>query len=129
MGRAHLREHCDNSLRARRTGFYHGSELPVYLAPALLALPRPDAAGVVLCTLEPRACQTVHKKHNTRRYEHPSPAVLALSGWGYTDFHASANFAFWGFSEVALLIYGVLRSCFRYPKPSQLAPFINSRRG
>src|SRR5215208_7493751 len=35
VGRAHLREHCDNSLRARRTGFYHGSELPVYLAPAL----------------------------------------------------------------------------------------------
>jgi hypothetical protein len=30
----------------------------------------------------------------------PSSAVLALSGWGYTDFHASVNFAFWGFSEV-----------------------------
>jgi hypothetical protein len=28
----------------------------------------------------------------------PSPAILALSGWGYTDFHASVNFAFWGFS-------------------------------
>jgi hypothetical protein len=25
---------------------------------------------------------------------------LALSGWGYTDFHASMNFAFWAFSEV-----------------------------
>jgi hypothetical protein len=30
----------------------------------------------------------------------PSPAVLGLSGWGYTDFHASVNFAFWAFSEV-----------------------------
>src|SRR5215208_6153511 len=30
----------------------------------------------------------------------PSSASLALSGWGYTDFHASVNFAFWGFSEV-----------------------------
>ena len=38
----------------------------------------------------------------------PSLAVLALSGWGYTDFHASANFAFWGFSEVRIL--GFLRS-------------------
>ena len=33
---------------------------------------------------------------------------LALSGWGYTDFHASMNFAFWGFSEVCR--HGVLRS-------------------
>jgi hypothetical protein len=24
----------------------------------------------------------------------------ALSGWGYTDFHANMNFAFWAFSEV-----------------------------
>jgi hypothetical protein len=31
-----------------------------------------------------------------------------LSGWGYTDFHASVNFAFWGFCEVR--IHGVLRS-------------------
>jgi hypothetical protein len=30
------------------------------------------------------------------------PEPLALSGWGYTDFHASVNFAFWGFSEVRL---------------------------
>jgi hypothetical protein len=29
----------------------------------------------------------------------PSLAILALSGWGYTDFHASVNFAFWAFSE------------------------------
>jgi hypothetical protein len=35
--------------------------------------------------------------------EHP-----ALSGRGYTDFHASVNFAFWGFCEVR--IHGVLRS-------------------
>jgi hypothetical protein len=34
--------------------------------------------------------------------------VLALSGWGYTDFHASVNFTFWGFCEVR--IRGVLRS-------------------
>ena len=25
---------------------------------------------------------------------------ITLSGWGYTHFHASVNFAFWGFSEV-----------------------------
>src|SRR5215217_1702665 len=31
----------------------------------------------------------------------PSSASPGLSGWGYTDFHASVNFAFWGFSEVA----------------------------
>jgi hypothetical protein len=24
----------------------------------------------------------------------PSPAVLALSGWGYADFHAGVNFRF-----------------------------------
>jgi hypothetical protein len=27
---------------------------------------------------------------------------LAISGWGYTDFHASMNFAFWDFCEVRL---------------------------
>ena len=25
---------------------------------------------------------------------------ITLSGWGYTHFHASVNFAFWGFCEV-----------------------------
>jgi hypothetical protein len=30
----------------------------------------------------------------------PSPAVLALSGWGYADFHAAVNFAQTEFSEV-----------------------------
>jgi len=25
---------------------------------------------------------------------------ITLSGWGYTHFHASVNFAFWAFSEV-----------------------------
>src|SRR5215218_5556722 len=30
----------------------------------------------------------------------PLLGYRALSGWGYTDFHASVNFAFWGFSEV-----------------------------
>src|SRR5829696_9479603 len=34
--------------------------------------------------------------------------VPGLSGWGYTDFHASVNFAFWGFSEVRFK--GILRS-------------------
>src|SRR5215207_10941148 len=28
VGRAHLREHCDNSPRARLTGFYHGVGAP-----------------------------------------------------------------------------------------------------
>jgi len=27
---------------------------------------------------------------------------ITLSGWGYTAFHASVNFAFWAFSEVRL---------------------------
>jgi hypothetical protein len=35
---------------------------------------------------------------------------LVLSGWGYADFHASVNFAFWGFLEVGFPLYGVLRS-------------------
>jgi hypothetical protein len=30
----------------------------------------------------------------------PFLGYRALSGWGYTDFHASVNFAFWAFSEV-----------------------------
>jgi len=30
----------------------------------------------------------------------PSPAVLALSGWGYADFHVGVNFALTEFSEV-----------------------------
>jgi hypothetical protein len=32
----------------------------------------------------------------------PLLGYRALSGWGYADFHASVNFAFWGFSEVGL---------------------------
>ena len=32
-----------------------------------------------------------------------SVELLALSGWGYTDFHASMNFAFWAFSEVRVM--------------------------
>ena len=35
----------------------------------------------------------VHNKHNTRRYGHPSSGVPGLSGRGYADFHADANFA------------------------------------
>jgi hypothetical protein len=38
----------------------------------------------------------------------PSSASLALSGWGYTDFHASVNFAFIEFYEVRVL--GILRT-------------------
>jgi hypothetical protein len=30
----------------------------------------------------------------------PPSGAPGQSGWGYTDFHAGANFAFWGFSEV-----------------------------
>ena len=32
----------------------------------------------------------------------PLLAHRGLSGWGYTDFHASVNFAFWGFCEVRI---------------------------
>jgi len=46
----------------------------------------------------------------------PSPAVLALSGWGYTDCDASVNFAFWGFSEVGLT--GVLGSSAKTDAPN-----------
>jgi hypothetical protein len=35
---------------------------------------------------------------------------ITLSGWGYTDFNASVNSAFWAFSEVGFPLYGVLRS-------------------
>src|ERR671911_355577 len=38
----------------------------------------------------------------------PLLGCLALSGWCYTDFHASVNFAFWAFSEVRL--YRILRT-------------------
>jgi hypothetical protein len=30
----------------------------------------------------------------------PLPEHVALSGWGYADFHAGVNFAFTEFSEV-----------------------------
>jgi hypothetical protein len=62
--RAHLREHCDNSPRARRIGFSHraGAFYSTWLRP--FALPRPDALSPFQAALPAAA-------HNTRRYEHP----------------------------------------------------------
>jgi hypothetical protein len=58
------------------------------------------AAGYFLCTLRTRVAKSVHNKHNTPRTGILLLGHRALSGWGYTDFHASMNFAFWAFSEV-----------------------------
>ena len=38
----------------------------------------------------------------------PLLGYRALSGWGYTDFHASVNFAFWAFCEVRRRFLGAL---------------------
>src|SRR5215208_4119116 len=46
------------------------------------ALPCSDAAGVVLCTLGPRAYKAVHKKHNTRRFGRPLFGGPGRSGRG-----------------------------------------------
>src|SRR5215204_5635943 len=36
--------------------------------------------------------------HNTRRYEHPSSAVLALSGWGNAELRLYGVLRSWGYS-------------------------------
>jgi hypothetical protein len=49
--------------------------------------------GFFLCTLDYEPANSVHKKHNTRRYGHPFAGAPGLSGWGYADFHgAGVNF-------------------------------------
>src|SRR5687768_2507593 len=66
--------------------------------------PAPMPQGVVLCTLEPRAYKSVHKKHNTRRVGIRGHSLLrcyALSGRLDATFHGGVNFAFTEFSEVA----------------------------
>ena len=45
-------------------------------------LPRP---GFFLCTLGPRACKTVHKKHNTQRYGIPYWSASPHRGGPYRD--------------------------------------------
>jgi hypothetical protein len=50
--------------------------------------------GFFLCTLDYEPAKPVHKKHNTRRYEHPLAGGPGRSGRGYADFHAGVNFAF-----------------------------------
>jgi hypothetical protein len=57
------------------------------------ALPRPDA-------LSPPPLRSMWRAHNTRRCGHPLRRLLALSGWGYADFHAAVNFAITEFYEV-----------------------------
>ena len=114
VGRAHLREHC-NFLCARPTGFYHRVGAPTgpplgtpasILSLAALCGPPPSAAFVLPHPMLQgisyvQIHRSVHKKHNTRRYGgHSLLKRFARSGRGYTDFHASVNFAFWDFSEV-----------------------------
>ena len=51
--------------------------------------------------------------HQTRRFWGYSSAILGRNELGADFFNKlvnSANFAFWGFSEVELPLYGVLRS-------------------
>src|SRR5215212_10640056 len=63
---------------ARRTGFYHGSELPGYRAPTLRFAPLLSRRVflmyrlLLLCT----DYRCVHKKHNTLRSTLTPPAVL-----------------------------------------------------
>jgi hypothetical protein len=72
-------------LRARRTGFYHGSELlllPLYGAPVLRfapsRCPKPSPLRLVVSADTVCACTI-----DALEIGIPSPAVLALSGRGY----------------------------------------------
>jgi hypothetical protein len=66
-------------------GISGGATMP-YRSPGRFRFPHPTRPGFFLCTLDYEPAKPVHKKHNTRRCEHPSPAVLALSGRGYALF-------------------------------------------
>src|SRR5215212_6882302 len=46
--------------------------------------------GFFLCTLDYEPAKPVHKKHNTRRYEHPSSGVPGSIGVGLCAIHPSA---------------------------------------
>jgi hypothetical protein len=63
------------SLRARRTGFYHGVGAPSRQGSGPFALPRPDA-------LSPLLNNPVFAAHNTRRYGHPSSGAPGPIGVG-----------------------------------------------
>ena len=82
-----------------------GSELPLlplYGAPTLRfappGCPKPSPNRFVCVG----SCVRVDQHIIPGGVSIPSPVVLALSGRGYTDFHASVNFAFIEFSEVRL---------------------------
>src|SRR5829696_8407760 len=101
-------------VRASATSYYN----LVIVEPAPSEIPLPRAARLFYWYRAGPMPQGVSYVHHANLYIRnlilgsmsiPSSASLALSGWGYTDFHASvnfaffgdsANFAFWAFSEV-----------------------------
>src|SRR5215217_4943680 len=67
----------------------------------------------------PQLPNSVHKRHNTRRYDISLLERIALSGWGYADLHAGVNFRFIEFYEVRVLgILGSSHSSGLAPHPS-----------
>jgi hypothetical protein len=82
---------------------------PPILQRRSFALPRPAAAGALLCTPGHEPIKPAHKKLII-----PADMKILISGrlanpgWGYTDFHASVNIVFIAFYEVRVL--GILRS-------------------
>ena len=86
--------------RARRSGFSPKVGASSLLGSDPLLCPVPMLQGLSYVHQEHEPAKLVHKKLNTRRYGHPSSGVPGLSGRGYADFHADANFAITEFSEV-----------------------------
>jgi hypothetical protein len=88
----------EGGLRAKVLGRL-GCPSPTKSVCSILPIARHLRAGDVFCVSTParrsappdalssppvRLCPRT-QAHNTRRYEHPSPASLALSGWGYAE--------------------------------------------
>jgi hypothetical protein len=82
---------CRKATRARRIGFYHGSELPVYLAPALRSAPPRCPKLSPLC-----GCVRVH--------QHIIPDDMSAPRWRSWAYRGGAmlNFAVTEFYEVRL---------------------------
>src|SRR5215211_894788 len=108
VGRAQLLEQYSTTLSCSAPpASLIGSELSSLLGSGPWLCPTPMPQGRLMYT-RPQPPNSVHKRHDTRRYDISLLERITLSGWGYTDFHASVNFAFWAFRELPL--YGVLRS-------------------
>jgi hypothetical protein len=62
-------------------GISGGATMP-YRSPGRFRFPHPTRPGFFLCTLGYEPAKPVHKKHNTRRCEHPSSGVPGSIGVG-----------------------------------------------